>query len=203
MTHVLAVDEGCDGQMAVIDMMARLGAAGHPSCFDLALRYEVRSSGELRLFASLTPLQTKQLPPPCFSFVFNPKKSFQSFAWFGSGPERQSGRLILPYVTGLHERTGDSVLQPDQTEGCWTGVRYLTVKDDSGFGLLIRSDDLFAFDVRTLGSAERSGVPGLAEANRPLRFQIFHLPSLACRPIGEPLRMTLSVKPVVESRSSL
>lgn len=189
---VSSVDEGCDGRTAVIDMVAHMGVAGQKPLFHLVLRYEIASQGNLRLFASLTPMG-EALPPPCFGFAFNPARPYHELAWFGSGPERQPARLGLSGAVAHHEAMLTDLAKVHRGPGLFRDVRRLVVRDDSGFGLSFTSDHLFAFDVCPADLfVDETGTNG-----GRLTVQLLHQASLACRPITEPLKLMIECKPVV------
>ncbi|MEA4888261.1 MAG: glycoside hydrolase family 2 TIM barrel-domain containing protein [Clostridiaceae bacterium] len=203
-TQIRSVQDGCDGQNAIVDFEADLGAAGLPASCRLVLRYEIHAAGDVQLYACLSPVGEETLFLPCFSMCLNLKKTFGLFNWYGSGPERNQIRLETTGRTGLYEMPAADLLRTGRDPGLFTHLRWLTFKDESGFGLSIRSDQLFAFNLR------QPGVPGLRAASADLPYdmpapilQLFHQPGADSRSgvggiiLREPVKMTLMMRPIV------
>lgn len=197
-TQIVSIEDGCDGKNAVVDMIANLGVPGKPPLFSLTLRYEIAIQGAVRLFASLSPLQETALPPPCFGLCLNPARTCRDISWYGKGPARSLCRLPGTGATGHYEQALADLARPGRGPGAFKDVRRLTLRDDSGVGLAITSDHHFAFDVAAApdlifgaGLHERSSDPSR------LVLQILHQSSLSCRPMAEPLKMILDIRPVV------
>lgn len=197
-TQVVSIEDGCDGKNAVIDMIALLGVPGNRPDFNLTLRYEIRSQGSVRLFASLVSLHEATLPPPCFSLCLNPARVYRTIAWFGGGPGRALCRLPAAVLSGHYEQTLADLAKPDRMSGVFKDTRRLHLKDDNGVGLLITSDQLFSFDVACASSfgfnASRHELQN--DVSRVV-VQILQQASLSCRPLSEPLKMVLDIRPVV------
>ena len=196
-TEVIALEDGCDGHSAVIELTAHLGAPGHAPTFALTQRYEIASQGGVRLFASLTPLDGQILPPPLFGFAFNPARPYQNVSWHGCGPKRQLSRLGLKSGSGHHDLTLAQLLQPGREPGVFKDIRRLSLRDDSGFGLAISSDHLCAFDVLPVASSGPLAARDLAGDLAKAAVLVCHQGSLSCRPLTEPLKMVLDLTPVV------
>ncbi len=147
MARVVSVDDGCDGKTAVIDMTAHIGPPGQAPLFKLNQRTDVSSSGRLTLFASLSPLVDHPLPPACFGYAFNPAHVLSQLAWYGPGPERSLARLAHSGLyTGHQVASLADLCRPDAEPGVFKRVRQLSLRHPDGPGLMIRSDQPFAFD---------------------------------------------------------
>ena len=176
--QVVSCQEGCDGQCAVIEMVIRLAAPGKPEALEMIVRYDVRSIGDLRVFASLRPLLDNLPPLPCFSFLLNLSKAFTHLTWLGGGP--------LPVLYNLHNNARRGIyndLQDNQAaegnlqtsrSGLFPAVEWLSAKGEAGLGLMIRADRLFGFSA--LPAVRMEMIVGHSGINpkRPLTVQLFH-----------------------------
>ena len=197
MTQVVSVEDGCDGKTAVIEMITHIGAAGFEPFYTMNVRYEVSAQGTLRLFASLSPLQSDVLPPACFSFSMNPARALQRLSWFGLGPERSISRMPpMNPLTGQYEASIRHFCQPDEKPGVFKHVRKLALRDSDGLGLLVQSDHLFAFDVYSQDLKESRLFKGQPVAE-DIVLQLFQQESLQMQPVSDPLKLILEMKPVV------
>lgn len=196
--RVVSIEDGCDGKMAIIDMIVNLGAAGKTPAFSLALRYEITAPGKIRVFASLAAITTRVLPPACFSLCFNPARTYRAINWFGSGPSRSLSRLGFDQSAGYFEKPLDTLIRPDREPGVFRELRYVNLCDDQGFGVSISSDRLFSMDVYHTESDTR--LQTLAGKNRPVAdavVQLIHQPSLECKPLDEPLKLMFDLNPIL------
>ncbi|NLO37495.1 MAG: hypothetical protein GX112_14260 [Clostridiaceae bacterium] len=196
-TEVVALEDGCDGRSAVIELNAHLGAPGHTPAFALTQRYEIAAQGGIRLFASLTPLDGQILPPPLFGFAFNPARPYQNVSWYGCGPQRQLSRVDLRTGSGHHDLTLNHLLQPDREPGVFKDIRRLSLRDDNGFGLAVSSDHLCAFDVLPVALPGPFTAREAASDTSRAIVLVCHQGSLNCQPLTEPLKLVLDLTPVV------
>ena len=75
------------------------------------------------------------------------RRNFSHVSWQGTGPDRSMVRLPMRARYGIYEHDLADLIQVPLAEGVWQDVRWLTLKDDSGFGLQIHSGSPFAFDL--------------------------------------------------------
>lgn len=197
-TQILSTHEGCDGQMAVIEFSGKLGAAGLAPCCSLHLRYEIRKNGELHVFSSLSSLVgQKSLSIPCFSMLVTLRRNYSHVSWQGTGPGRSMVRLPLRARYGVYDHDLADLVQLPLDEGVWKDVRWLTLKDDSGFGLHIHSESPFAFDLMPADSVSGAAWQPLAAAGQMPVVQIFHPEAIRTCRLDEPLKMSFILRPVV------
>ena len=177
--QVISCQEGCDGQSAVIEMVIRLAAIGKPAYLEAVIRYDVRSIGDLRVFASLKPLMDNLPPVPCFGFALNLSKDFDQVSWLGGGPlpglyslhgsPRRGIYDALPVIDHLANATQDDVT------GIYPDVDWLQIKEQNGLGLMVRAGSLFGFSACPLNSATTlAGMGSLAKSKKSLMIQLFH-----------------------------
>lgn len=198
MTQVISVEDGCDGKNAVIEMTTHIGAAGVEPYYAMNVRYEISAQGALRLFASLTPLRTGILPPPCFSFCLNPARSLQQVSWFGLGPERSISRLIpVKPCSDHYEAALRHLCRADAEPGVFRQIRKLTLRDPDGLGLMIQSDHLFAFNIFNQDLTERIRVFKNQPMTEDIVLQLIHQDSLKAQPLDEPLKFIADLKPII------
>ena len=162
----ISSQEDCDGQTAVIEIVLQMAAPGRPACLEMLIRHEIRSSGDLRVFTSLSPLKQNQPPWPCFGLGLQLKPDYDQISWYGTGPYPCLSRLQNSRRCGLY-RGGQvdparGIRLPGNEPGYFPDTRWLVLKDQTGFGLLIRSDQLFGFSVRPAGKNTTSA--GQAES---------------------------------------
>ena len=196
-TQIVSTHEGCDGQMAVIEFTGKLGAAGINPCCSLHVRYEIRKSGELRVFASLSRLTDQSLAIPCFSMLMMLRRNFSHVSWQGTGPGRSMVRLPMRARYGIYEHDLADLIQVPLAEGVWQDVRWLTLKDDSGFGLQIHSGSPFAFDLIPSDSLTNAAWQHVAATGQLPAVQIYHPAAVRTCFLDEPLKMSLILRPVV------
>ena len=196
-TQILSTHEGCDGQMAVIEFSGKLGAAGLAPCCSLHLRYEIRKSGELRVFSSLSRLGGQRLAIPCFSMLVTLRRNYSHVTWQGTGPGRSMVRLPMRARYGVYDHDLADLVQLPLDEGVWKDVRWLTLKDDSGFGLHLHSESPFAFDLMPADGVAGASWQPLAAAGQMPVVQIFHPQAIRTRYLDEPLKMSFILRPVV------
>ncbi|MGI6333610.1 MAG: glycoside hydrolase family 2 TIM barrel-domain containing protein [Saccharofermentanales bacterium] len=143
--QVISCQSDCDGQSAVVEMIIRMAAPGKPALFDAITRYDVRSAGDLRIFAGLSTLQDDLPRLPCFGFTINFSKTFDCINWLGGGPLPGLYTLHDSPRHGLYERKGGDPLA--DCGGLFPDVNWLSVKDGSGLGLMIQSGRPFDFSI--------------------------------------------------------
>ena len=202
-TQVISARDGCDGQNAVIEMILHLAAAGRPAGHELLLRYEIRASGDLKVFTSLTALQPDMPPWPCFCLSINMKPEYSQVSWLGTGPGISLSRLPGTCRSGLFgadladQETNDR-WQAAASLGRHSHTRWLSCKDGSGFGLLIRADQVFGHTARIIG------LPGLAE--KRLERQALAIRLFTALPSGRtdrPVKAIWHFSPVVSDAGRL
>ena len=126
-------------------MIIRMAAPGKPALFDAIIRYDVRSAGDLRIFAGLSTLQDDLPRLPCFGFTINFSKTFDCINWLGGGPLPGLYTLHDSPRHGLYERKGGDPLA--DCGGLFPDVNWLSIKDGSGLGLMIQSGRPFDFSI--------------------------------------------------------
>lgn len=163
--QVLTSQEGCDGHTAVIEMMIRLAAAGQTACFELIVRYEIRTAGDLRVFTSIRPLAETLPELPCFGLTLHISRVFDQISWFGGGPEPGMASLHKSSRRGLYLGSKidceQGVRLPGHGAGIYPDNEWLSLRDKTGFGLSIRCGQLFGFAISPAGL--RNTWPGFVE----------------------------------------
>ena len=198
-TQILSTHEGCDGQMAVIEFSGKLGAAGLKPACGLQMRYEIMKTGELRVFASLSKLDDQVLAIPGFSLALSLRRNYDHVSWQGTGPGRSQARLPGQSGYGIHEQDIVGMISQPLQEGLWKDIRWLTFKDDSGFGLRIHSGSPFCFDLVPSESPSHASWQGLAGDGLPPVVQIFHPAAYQTCLLDEPMKMSLIMQPIVSA----
>lgn len=204
---VLSVQQGCDGQSAVVEMVMQLAAPGRPAVFEWISRYEIYASGEMRLFASMTPLGEGLPPPPCFGFSLLARGEYSGIGWYGRGPAPGFYRLHQGCGSGLFQHNSPNERNDGRSDGqigavqqvpadIYSDVRWLSLRDQNGFGLQVRSDRPFAFAV----GPDPAGYPFNAlfngrQENRPLLVRLFS--QTAETSAAQPLKAVWYFSPVV------
>ncbi len=97
-------------QSAVVEMIIRMAAPGKPALFDAIIRYDVRSAGDLRIFAGLSTLQDDLPRLPVSVSHNNFSKTFDCINWLGGA---SAGLLYTLHDSprhGLYERKGGDPL---------------------------------------------------------------------------------------------
>ncbi len=198
--QVISTQEGCDGQSAVIEMMIRLAAPGKPALFDLITRYEIRASGDLRIYAGLTPLESDLPMLPGFGLKMNLKSDYSQINWYGTGLKYCFCHLHNSCRSGLFSNSqtdlGTKADLPSAKAGLFPDTRWLTLKDKTGFGLMVRSDQLFGFAARPAGMPDP--LAGLTEGKierKALGLQIFQQLAISCH--ASPVRASWYFSPIV------
>jgi beta-galactosidase len=117
-----------------------LGVKGFRPIFQVEQLYTICGSGEVVLESRLEPLKEGLPPLPRVGIMLTMPDRFDRFSWFGRGPHecyadrKESGKL------GVYEGTVDEQFVPyikPQESGSKADVRWATVADANGVGLLI------------------------------------------------------------------
>jgi beta-galactosidase len=124
---------------------AAVGARGEKLAFRLRLVYTIAADGSVLLETELEP--QGELPPlPRFGLELRLPERFDRLAWFGRGPHecyadrKESGKLGV--YGGPVQEQFVPYIKP-QENGNKADVRWSTVTDGDGTGLLFSSDALF------------------------------------------------------------
>ena len=106
-------------------------------------------------------------------------------------------RLPMRARYGVYEQELSDLVQLPIGEGLWKDVRWLTLKDDSGFGLQIHSGCPFAFDLIPSESLSHAAWQQIVASGQLPVVQIFHPTAARTCFLDEPLKMSLILRPVV------
>ncbi|MDN5215182.1 glycoside hydrolase family 2 TIM barrel-domain containing protein [Fulvivirgaceae bacterium BMA12] len=112
---------------------------------DCIIEYVIYGSGDIVITAKLIPGE-KALPDlPRFGMSMTLQDDFDNLAWFGRGPQesywdRKSGAAVGHYAGSVQDQYV-SYVRP-QENGNKTDVRWLTLTDDEGVGLMVLGDKL-------------------------------------------------------------
>ena len=127
----------------ISESCVKIEAFGHyPDLNDLALNicYTVYGDGAIGVQVEITPNYTDELVYiPVAGLQLTVPEEFEQMEWFGRGPEenyidRCQGTLVGRYTTTVTENF-IPYLKSGET-GNRTGVRWIALTDESGFGLL-------------------------------------------------------------------
>lgn len=110
--------------------------------------YTVYGSGDVKVTSTLTPGADLPMIPEVGNMLTIPRE-FDHVTWYGKGPEenyidRQSG-----YDVGIYEKSVDDFfvdyIKPQET-GNRTGVRWVSLTNDDGVGLLAKAETTMEFN---------------------------------------------------------
>lgn len=111
--------------------------------------YTVYGTGDVQITSTLTPGSADLPMLPEVGNLLTLPKEFKNIAWYGRGPEenyidRQSG-----YEVGLYQSTVEDFfveyIKPQET-GNRTDVRWVSITNDQGVGLLAKADRTMEFN---------------------------------------------------------
>jgi beta-galactosidase len=110
--------------------------------------YTVLGSGDIIVEQSLTPGDRKLPELPRFGMQFEVRGGFETVTWYGRGPhesywDRKTGARVGVYSGTVDEQFVD--YSEPQENGNKTDVRWLSLTDDEGAGLLVVGEPLIAF----------------------------------------------------------
>ena len=106
--------------------------------------YTIKGNGELDVFHEVVP--SGELPAflPKLGLTFNMPEQFQNVKWYGRGPfetypDRKTAAKIDVYEGTVDEQYVDYLIPQDH--GNKTDVRWATITNESGTGLMVRSSN--------------------------------------------------------------
>ena len=144
-----------------------------------SLTHEVYADGTVKTTLAYDPVP-ELMDMPEFGVMFKMKADFHRLSWYGLGPhetyaDRTEGAKLSRYE-GLSEEQLAAYTVP-QESGNHAGVRYASVTDDSGRGLLLAAAGSMESPYRLCGSGsgreeadgvpERTGIPDDSLNGRP------------------------------------
>jgi len=131
-----------DGRISAVQFVvdAVIGAKANSPSFGSRTIYTLYGSGDLMVTEKLTPIQENLPPMPRIGMQFVMPSGFDHFAWYGKGPhesyEDRKESAKLGIYRGTVQEQSIPYIKP-QENGNKTDVRWASVTDGMGFGLLI------------------------------------------------------------------
>lgn len=205
-SQVLSVQSACDGHEAVIEFQSALAAPGKPGVLQAVTRFAINSAGRLNVFLSVAPIRQGLPILPRLGLRFNLKSSYDQISWYGRGPGSSWPGSLPTARTGLYHRQLADMTAPwpaNGETGLHADTRWLSLVDQTGFGLLIHGDtpltasvrDNLLEDLQREPGGREPGGAGKRPSHRPLVEVLLEqdrLPAAAGRP-GMPAVMKLSL----------
>lgn len=159
---------------------------------DYVTVYRVYADGILGVTSELIPLAGGNTPELMrFGTVIKMPKKYENFTWYGRGPwENYSDRKTASFV-GIYSGKTDSQYFPyvrPQESGNKTDVRWLTLTDNSGYGIGVVGEKLL--NASALNVSPEALDPGMAKHNMhqndvwPDRKYVFLNVDMAQRGLG-------------------
>ncbi len=145
----------------------------------LTIEYRFTPDGTIRITQKMEDAGGLETLPDLFRFgmKFAMSKRYSTIDFYGKGPwenycDRNSAALIGHYIQKVEDQYHYGYVRP-QESGTHTGLRYLKILDDSGYGLEINSYDEFSasalpFSMRQLDCMEN----GTPERENPTNQQV-------------------------------
>lgn len=112
------------------------------------IRYLINGEGEIRVDAKLKPSGAEYPELPRFGMVIIIPGTYNQLEWFGRGPHENYPDRKESAIVGLYSGTVKDQYYPyitPQENGYKTDVRWLTLRDGSGEGIMISGDPLICF----------------------------------------------------------
>lgn len=134
-----------DGR-AVIKIESSLHANNYTTGFKVIYQYQVTGDGHIELSTQVSPRGRMTRWIPKVGLQLNLPKRFQDIEWFGRGPfetypDRKTGARVGKYHTTVEADYVPYIIPQDY--GNKTDVRWFSISDGSGSGLLVRGDGPF------------------------------------------------------------
>lgn len=106
---------------------------------------KIYGSGDVVITSELKPGSTSLPEIPAIGMEFNMPSEFENLKWFGRGPYENYWDRNMSTDVGIYESTVDDqyfdYIEPQQM-GNKTDVRWLTLTNNEGVGLMVSGDDL-------------------------------------------------------------
>ncbi|MDD3866826.1 MAG: glycoside hydrolase family 2 TIM barrel-domain containing protein [Eubacteriales bacterium] len=186
--QIIAVQHQADAQQAVVTVREHVGPAGGLPYFDLYTRYEIDAAGSLRVYLSLSLLESGNdwtWPIPGIGLDYPVSAACTQLSWQGRGPEPGLAGLRQDAVYGQYQSEIDRM---DQTEGLVYGECHrLSCDMEQGPGLSINSDLPFYWRL--------DSQPGSTRSTGRRFTRICCLPA-EYRVVNPPLKALFELKPV-------
>lgn len=156
-------------QTVTIVVETRLGGPIISPNFDATYAYTVYGSGDVRLVTTLKPTR-KDLPHlPRVGVMLRMPEAFTNFTWYGNGPGESysdiKNSVHVDLWAGTVEEQHTDYVVP-QENGNKTDVRWGTVTDDRGVGLLVTADELLNMTVQHYSTEELDAAKHMHELQR-------------------------------------
>ncbi|MDR1764306.1 MAG: DUF4981 domain-containing protein [Dysgonamonadaceae bacterium] len=135
---------GSEGAAAVLTVVYKL-AAGN----DYTLVYKLFPSGILHVSANFAAAADKTPELPRIGLRFRLPAEMDKVKYFGRGPEENYADRFKGTMIGLYSATAESLYYPyvrPQETGHHTDVRWLSLNEETGKGLLIEADKTIEFN---------------------------------------------------------
>ncbi len=117
--------------------------------------YNIYTDGVIKVEAEFEPVAKRRLAShlPRFGLTLEMPKEFNNIEYFGMGPDENLCDIYAQSMVGVYNTTIDEMHEPyirPQDFGNRTKVRYLSVTDENGCGIMFAFDDnYFNFNVRS------------------------------------------------------
>ena len=125
---------------------------------DYRISYQINGAGEIKVTANLLPNGNVTYPEiPRFGMTFSLPAGYENLSWFGRGPhENYIDRNTSAFV-GLYHGTVDEQYVPyiaPEENGYKTDVRWLSLLDTTGNGLMIQGEPRIGFSALHVSNAD-------------------------------------------------
>ena len=133
-----------DAHTISVHVEQTIGSAAFPGAFQHTLIYTISGSGAVELRSQVTA--ARSLPPlPRLGLTITLPPGFEQLSWYGRGPhenyiDRNSGAAVGLYSSTVTEQYVPYIMP--QENGNKTDVRWLSLKNTAGVGLLAMAQPL-------------------------------------------------------------
>lgn len=146
------------------------------------VRYDIYADGTVHAGIHFGACAEK-LDMPRIGMRMRLPSGFHRVKWFGRGPGENYGDRFMGYPAGIYETTAEEMYVPyvrPQENGHRTDVRWFSLLNDSGVGVMLRADSLLEFN------AQRNSVEEFdsEEADAPYQWNNFSAEEIANRTDG-------------------
>ena len=115
---------------------------------DYILTYRINGNGEIEVTARLVPGDRAYPELPRFGMTFSVPAGYENLSWFGRGPHENYIDRNTSALVGVYKGSVDDQYVPyisPEENGYKTDVRWITLLDGQGRGLMIEGAPLISF----------------------------------------------------------
>lgn len=146
------------------------------------VRYDIYADGTVHAGIHFGACAEK-LDMPRIGMRMRLPSGFHRVKWFGRGPGENYGDRFMGYPAGIYETTAEEMYVPyvrPQENGHRTDVRWFSLLNDSGVGVMLRADSLLEFNALRNSVEEFDS----EEADAPYQWNNFSAEEIANRTDG-------------------